>query len=32
MTIKPFDMMVINEYGKIASMRAFWSDEDITFG
>ena len=32
MTIKPFDMMVINEDGKIASMRAFWSDEDITFG
>ncbi|HMY08746.1 MAG: nuclear transport factor 2 family protein [Nocardioidaceae bacterium] len=32
MTIKPFDLMVINEDGKIASMRAFWSDEDIAFG
>ena len=32
MTIKPIDAMRINADGRIASMRAFWSDEDVTFG
>ncbi|HNJ79234.1 MAG TPA: nuclear transport factor 2 family protein [Marmoricola sp.] len=32
MTIRPIDHMRINEDGKIASMRAFWSDDNVSFG
>jgi steroid delta-isomerase len=32
MTIKPVDAMKFDDEGKITSMRAFWSDDDVSFG
>ncbi|MCZ4499149.1 MAG: steroid delta-isomerase [Marmoricola sp.] len=30
--MEPFEVMVFDEDGKIASMRAWWNDSDLTFG